>query len=179
MRAVRRSTLLLLAALSGLTSCGIPTTGVVQAGGPASGLAPTVRVYFVTNGTLIAVRRRFTSAVGVEEAVQLLLQGPTLPERFKGVTTRLPHQAPVAATNGATAEAAPSDLVKVISHRNSVTIELTALMGSPDDLGARQIICTAVDAQRLAAPGTEPLPVTVTGPDHRRVEGTGKQCAVG
>ncbi|MET7477286.1 hypothetical protein ABZT17_23375 [Streptomyces sp. NPDC005648] len=179
MRAVRRSALLLLAALSGLTSCGIPTTGVVQAGVPASGVAPTVRVYFVADGGLFPVRRRITSVVGVEAAVELLLQGPTLPERFKGITTRLPQPAAVAPADGTPAPGGPSELMEVTAHRSGVTIELSALVGRPDRLGAAQIICTALDAQRITDPGTEPLPVTVTGPDHRRVEGTGKECGVG
>ena len=179
MRAVRRAAVLLLAALCGLTSCGIPTTGVVQAGGPASGVPPTVRVYFVRDGRLLAVRRQITRTLGVEAAVELLFQGPTLPERLKGITTRLPQPTGGSPTNGTAAQDEPSDLVKVTARRDGVTVELSSVLGSPDRLAAAQIICTAVDAQRVTAPSARPLPVTVTGPDHRGVEGTGNRCAVG
>ena len=47
MKALRSVPLLTLLAL---TSCGIPATGVVEAGGPASGTLPMTRVYFVENG---------------------------------------------------------------------------------------------------------------------------------
>jgi hypothetical protein len=42
--------LLLLASLLALSSCGIPATGVVEAGDPASGIPPVTQVYFVASG---------------------------------------------------------------------------------------------------------------------------------
>jgi hypothetical protein len=185
---VCRAALLLVSALCALTSCGIPSTGVVEAGGPASGVEPTIRVYFVSGGALVAVPRRTVAPVDVESAVQVLLQGPNDAERAKRMTTLLPLLAvsptfapsPALPTDGAARaprEAArPPDLVKVTARDNRVSIEVSALAGKLTDLAAAQLLCTAVGAQRGADPGAEPDPVTVTGPDGRRVEGTGSQC---
>ena len=54
MKALHRVPLL---ALLALTSCGIPATGVVEAGGPASGVLPLTPVYFVEGGRLVPVPR--------------------------------------------------------------------------------------------------------------------------
>jgi hypothetical protein len=183
-----RSALLLLPALGALTSCGIPATGVVEAGGPASGVEPTVRVYLVANGALVAVPRRTEAPVGVESAVRVLLQGPSEAELAKRMTTELPlpgaaqtfAPSPVLPEDGATPvphEAArPSDLVKVTTRGDRVWIEVSDSAGELTDLAAAQLLCTAVGAQRVADPGAEPEPVTVTGPGGRRLDGTGAQC---
>ncbi|WSQ12554.1 hypothetical protein OG604_34940 [Streptomyces sp. NBC_01231] len=200
MRAVRRTALLLLSALGVLTSCGIPATGVVEAGGPASGVVPTIRVYFVTDGTLVAVRRQTVAPVDVESAVRLLLQGPSADEEVKRMTTLLPLPGALptfASTPTPTPTPAPtptpstlfpdgaarapqeadlSDLVKVTTRENRVSIDVSALTGKVSDLAAAQLICTAVGAQRVADLRAEPAPVTVTDRTGRRVEGTGAQC---
>ncbi|MER5505332.1 hypothetical protein ABT052_08445 [Streptomyces sp. NPDC002766] len=187
MRSVRRSALLLLAALAGLTSCGIPTTGVVEAGGPAGGVVPRVRVYFVHDDALVPVLRQTADPVGVEAAVRLLFQGPTAEERARRLTTLLPSQEAVEAptpTDGATpapptAGSDLSDAVTVTSDDSRVNIEVSVPLGSVDGLAADQIVCTALDAQRIAAPTTTPRPVTVTDPHGRRVEATGRRCPAG
>ncbi|MDQ1049492.1 hypothetical protein [Streptomyces sp. V4I2] len=192
MRTLRRAALLAVPVLCALASCGIPTTGVVQAGGPASGVVPTIRVYFVADGTLVAVPRRTVAPVDVESAVEVLLEGPTEAERVKRLTTLLPlpgllptavPAAPAApATDGAMPvpqEVRTADLVKVTATDDRVSIELTAAMGEVTGLAADQLLCTALGAQRVADPGTEPLPVTVTGPRGRPVEGTGTNCSDG
>ncbi|CAM5490669.1 hypothetical protein SALBM311S_08638 [Streptomyces alboniger] len=193
MRAVRRTALLLLSALGVLTSCGIPTTGVVQAGGPASGVVPTIRVYFVTDGTLVSVPRRTVAPVDVESAVQVLLQGPSADEEVKRMTTLLPLPGalpafastptptpstlfPDVATRAPREAADLSDLVKVTIRENRVSIDVSALAGKVSDLAAAQLICTAVGAQRVADLRAEPAPVTVTDRTGRRVEGSGAQC---
>ncbi|WP_327318542.1 hypothetical protein [Streptomyces sp. NBC_01235] len=91
MRALRRAVLLCVPALCTLVSCGIPATGVVEAGGPAHGIVPTVRVYLVDGDALVAVPRRIAGQVGVESAVKALLLGPTEAERAKRLTTLLPQ----------------------------------------------------------------------------------------
>ncbi|MCX4704405.1 hypothetical protein [Streptomyces sp. NBC_01373] len=189
MRTLRRAVLLAVPALCALASCGIPTTGVVQAGGPASGVVPTIRVYFVADDTLVAVPRRTVAPVDVESAVEVLLEGPTEAERVKRMTTLLslpgllPTAVPAApATDGAVPvpqEVRTADLVKVTVTDDRVSIELTAAMGDVVGLAADQLICTALGAQRVADPGSEPLPVTVTGPRGRRIEGTGTSCSDG
>ncbi|MER5216812.1 hypothetical protein ABT063_41340 [Streptomyces sp. NPDC002838] len=183
MRAVCRSASLVLAALAALVSCGVPTTGVVEAGGPASGVVPTIRIYLVVDGTLIAVPRRTVAPVDVESAVDVLLQGPSDAERAKRLTTLLPlpgplpTAAPAAPPTGLAVrvpqEARASDLVKVATQGDRVSLELSAVV---NDLAVAQLICTAVGAQRIADPGSEPGTVTVTGPDGRPVEGSGEDC---
>lgn len=73
-----------------LSSCGIPETGVVEAGEPATGIRPTYVLYFVGEGTLLAVRRHVLGPGGIETAVAMLFQGPDAQERGKGMTTELP-----------------------------------------------------------------------------------------
>jgi hypothetical protein len=183
LRAVCRSASLVLAALSALVSCGVPATGVVEAGGPASGVVPTIRIFLVMDGTLLAVPRRTVAPVDVESAVDVLLQGPSDAERAMGLTTllplpgRLPTAAPAApptdlATRVPEAAQTP-DFVKVATRGDRVSLELSAEV---KDLAAAQLICTAVGAQRIADPGRKPGSVTVTGPGGRRVEGSGEDC---
>ncbi len=186
---VRRAVLLAVPALCALASCGIPTTGVVEAGGPASGVVPTIRVYFVADGTLVAIPRRTVVPVDVESAMEVLFQGPTGSERAKRLTTLLPLPgllptavpAP-AATDGALEaprEAVAADLVEVVAQGDRVSIELSPALGELPGLAVDQLVCTALGAQRVASPGAEPLPVTVTGPDGRPAKGTGASCSDG
>jgi len=190
--AVRRSVLLLLPALCGLlTSCGIPATGVVEAGGPASGVASRVRVYLVMDGALIGVRRSIVPPVDVESALLALLQGPTDVEQAQRITTMLPlptalpTEAPVSpdASGGAAEvpqevpqEAVARKVLKVTARDDGVLVELSVREGELTNIAATQILCTALGAQRVADPGGDPAPVTVTSPDGRRFEGAGVQC---
>lgn len=185
MRAVHRSAwLTMLPALFALASCGIPTTGAVEAGGPASGVVPRVRVYFVVDETLVGVLRRTAAPVDVESAVRILLQGPTPTEQDKRLTTLLPPPALAASqvptANGADpvpqASSDTSDPVRVTPHDGGVSIELSLPVRQPAGLAAAQLICTALEAQAIAHPGTTPLPVTVTGVDGRRIAATGTSC---
>lgn len=194
MRAVRRPAPLMMSALSAvsalftLASCGIPETGVVEAGGPAGGVVPTVRVYFVADGALVATPRRVTGMFDAESAVQLLLLGPTEAERAKGLTTRLPlpgalptlapdPRASPAPTYSLLPEGSPTaGPVTVTTSGKDVTLELDATAGELPGLAVDQLTCTVLGVQRLADPGTEPSPVTVTGPDGRQVEGSGASC---
>ncbi|MEV0634318.1 hypothetical protein AB0I77_04930 [Streptomyces sp. NPDC050619] len=187
MRAVRRGALA-VSALCALVSCGIPTTGVVEAGGPAGGVVPRIRVYFVADDTLVGVPRRTVAPVDVETAVEALLQGPTGAERAKRLTTLLPLQAllpsPVPAapatdgpTEGPQEADAAADLVKVVTEDDRVSLELTAGIRELPGIAVDQLVCTALGAQRVADPGARPLPVTVTGPGGRPVEGTGAGCS--
>ena len=185
--ALRRSALLSLAALCALTSCGIPTTGVVQAGGPAGGVVPTVRVYFVRNGTLIGVSRPTDAPGDVDSAVEELLLGPSDAERSKQITTDLllpggfptlaPDTSATADTGVAPQESLwPTDRVTVRERDDGITVHLTWKAGELGTLGAAQIICTARAARRVADPGAEPPPVSVTDAAGRRVGETTQRC---
>jgi hypothetical protein len=172
-----------LPALCALVSCGIPATGVVEVGGPASGIVPTVRVYFVADGTLVAVPRRTVAPVDVASAVDVLLQGPTDAERAKRLTTLLPPSGPPATAvpsplpTGLASQvpraARTPDLVKVATRGDRVSLDLSAEV---NDLAAAQLICTAVGAQDVAEPGGDPVTVTVTGPGGRRVGEAAPDC---
>ncbi|MBW8796940.1 MAG: hypothetical protein JF597_26075 [Streptomyces sp.] len=188
LRRLVRPALLVPAAMCVLASCGIPTTGVVQAGGPAVGVVPETRLYFVRDGALFAVRRPTDAPGDVESAVLDLLRGPTDAELRKGVTTRLPLPTglptavpAVPADGGATVvPEAPSraGLVEVTAGDHRISVRLSSAAGDAGDpgLAAAQIACTAAAAQRVADPGAEPAPVTVTLPGGRRFEGATTRC---
>ncbi|WP_406444161.1 hypothetical protein OHB00_45720 [Streptomyces sp. NBC_00631] len=183
-----RRAFLLLVATGALASCGIPTTGVVQAGGPASGAVPSTRLYFVRGDALIAVRRATDAPGDVESALRALFLGPTAAERRKGLTTRLPLLTAVPTTvpsvpadgGAAVVPDLPrwADLVKVTARDHRISVELSVALGEFHDprLAAAQLVCTADAAQRVAAPGADPEPVTVTLPAGRRVEGAATSC---
>ncbi|MGW2640114.1 hypothetical protein [Streptomyces sp. NPDC001348] len=194
MTALRRSALLFVPAVCALTSCGIPTTGVVQAGGPASGVVPMTWLYFVLDGHLTAVSRRTDAPGDVESALRMLLLGPTDAERSGRLTTRLPlpagmpptaTTAPATTTADPTTRAAPTpaptegSTVRVVTREGTVSVRLSASEDGLSELAAAQIICTAVAAERVADPGAAPGAVTVTGPDGRRVEGSAARCPHG
>ncbi|MEU3614936.1 hypothetical protein ABZ725_21815 [Streptomyces sp. NPDC006872] len=196
-RSLRRAVLLCVPALCTLVSCGIPTTGVVEAGGPAHGIAPTLRIYFVHDGALIAVPRTTDAVVDVRPAVLSLLVGPTEAERAAGLTTLLPPMklapTPVPTRDPSTpfdavgseesaaeakAEAAQSltVAVSVNAQNGDVSIRLPYDSRELDDLAMAQLICTAVEARRTLDAGAETVTVTVTDARGRSVEGSDERC---
>ncbi|WP_435281868.1 hypothetical protein [Streptomyces koelreuteriae] len=200
----RRAALLAVPALCGLASCGIPATGVVEAGGPAGGVVPTLRVYFVADGRLSPVPRRVVAPIGAASAVEALLQGPTVEEQASGLKSLLPltgadrptatpadpappptaeaTRTPTAEASLAPATEAPqaaeaTDFAKVTSQGDRVSVELSLpSTGALPDLALTQLICTAGAAAEVATPGDDPVTVTVEGRDGRRVEGTAARC---
>ncbi|MFG3297015.1 hypothetical protein ACGF3G_50635 [Streptomyces sp. NPDC048179] len=188
-RGARSALLLPVAAVCALTSCGIPTTGVVQAGGPAVGIGPATRLYFVRDGALVGVRRGTDAPGDVESALRDLLRGPTDAELGKGLTTRLPLRAglptavPAVPVTGGAASAVPeatgpADRVTVTVRDHGISVQLSVSaseLGDPE-LAAAQLVCTAGAAQRVAAPDAEPDPVTVTAADGRRIGGASTRC---
>ncbi|MFG2968223.1 hypothetical protein ACGFZS_33655 [Streptomyces sp. NPDC048288] len=188
-RGARSALLLPVAAVCALTSCGIPTTGVVQAGGPAVGITPATRLYFVRDGALVGVRRGTDAPGDVESALRDLLRGPTEAELGKGLTTRLPllsglaTAVPAVPVTGGAASAVPETTgsadpvtVTVRDHRISVQLPVSSRELGDPGLAAAQLVCTAGAAQRVAAPDTEPDPVTVTAADGRRIGGASARC---
>ncbi|MFD6285850.1 hypothetical protein [Streptomyces sp. NPDC060205] len=188
MKALHRAPLL---ALLAVTSCGIPATGVVEAGGPASGALPLTPVYFVENGRLAAVPRNTGRPGDPTDALRLLMVGPLADEGGTDVlTTELPllptamapPSAAVAVPEGSPSaavdvpEASPSDpsgaagsvsdIPTVTVAGNVMTIRLPAGMAGLSDLGVRQLVCTATAAYRLTRPGTAALTAAVTGGGH-------------
>ncbi|WP_367324712.1 hypothetical protein [Streptomyces sp. HUAS ZL42] len=191
MRPVRRVALLVVTAALALSSCGIPSTGVVEAGGPASGIAPTTPVYFVRNGTLVAVPRTVPEAGDVRTAVEALLNGPTPQERLKSLTTRLarkpelflPTASPARTQDGSTAPAGtspttgiPTEAVEVTTRGDSLSVELPWYTAEWSSLAADQVICTAARAYLLTLWDVQSLTVTVTGAAGRTAEGSDERC---
>ncbi|MER6247144.1 MULTISPECIES: hypothetical protein [Streptomyces] len=181
MKALHRAPLL---ALLALTSCGIPATGVVEAGGPASGVLPLTPVYFVEDGRLVAVQRNTGRPGDPTDALRLLIAGPLAGEggtdTTDGLTTELPllptaMALPSAAVDvpggspsdspGAAGSSA-SDTPTATVTGNTMTIRLPVGMAGLSDLGVRQLVCTATAAYRLTRPGTPSMTTAVTGGGH-------------
>ncbi|WP_431034029.1 GerMN domain-containing protein [Streptomyces sp. P6-2-1] len=82
------------AGLALLAACGVPPTGVIEVGTPATGLSLTQGVYFLVRdapGTLRAAPRAEGSTAG---ALRALLKGPSRAERTS-LTTALPARLPL------------------------------------------------------------------------------------
>ncbi|WP_405585898.1 hypothetical protein [Streptomyces sp. NBC_01190] len=76
-----------LAAVLTLSACGVPPSGVIQAGDPATGLTPAISLYFTSGGKLLAISRPVEA--DVTTAVALLFEGPDPMEASK-IGTALP-----------------------------------------------------------------------------------------
>lgn len=176
-----------VAALCAVTSCGIPTTGVVEAGGPASGVVPTVRIYLVADGALVAVPRRTVAPIDIQSVLTTLFQGPTPQEQRKGITTHLtPSRAVPVPTPTSPSTEAPSKAptpphpgysaqVTAISD-DLISVSLLPDAGPLTNLAASQIICTTLAAHSLTAPSPTPPRVNLTPPDGDPIQGDTTRC---
>ncbi|SDP33996.1 hypothetical protein [Actinacidiphila guanduensis] len=130
-----------------LAGCGVPTTGVVDVGAPATGLpqpppaSALVVVYLVADGHLAAVWRKAPGAADPAAwAMRLLFAGPSPEEARKHLTTHLPR---------------PPGTVEVQVDRSSMTVRLPSGVAAPDGLGMQQVACTAA-AFRMPVPTAAP-----------------------
>ncbi|MEU0531146.1 hypothetical protein [Amycolatopsis tolypomycina] len=150
--------LAVLAVLLLVSACGVKPTPVV-----AAGPAPTLRspatagrgtdliLYFVLADRVAPVVRPSAGVVGVESALTMLLDGPSVDEREGGYTTALPGPSgTIALTPGS-----PATI--------TVPFPLRPLTG----VGISQLVCTAFAA--LAAQGRYAVDGTIdlAGPDVR------------
>ncbi|NUR42149.1 MAG: hypothetical protein HOV73_18875 [Streptomyces sp.] len=181
--------LVTLPALLALASCDIPTTGVVEAGGPASGIAPVTPVYFVHDGALVAVPRTTAMPGNAGDAVRLLLRGPTPGEQGKRLTTAIrvrPAPATPAPSVAPTERVTPSPSEPLWQpptggptaevRGDRLTLRLPPGTGPLSGLAARQVICTAAGAHRVTTPSTAPVTVAVIDGSGREVGGTDEGC---
>ncbi|WP_239096808.1 hypothetical protein, partial [Streptomyces sp. SID11385] len=130
-RALARAALVLSAA-GLLAACGVPPTGVIEVGAPATGLRLTDGVYFFVRDepdTLRAAPRPDASARG---ALRALLRGPSSTERTT-LKTELPKSLPLP---GLAASATTLDLrfpkgTPRLSARASRQLACTALLNTP------------------------------------------------
>ncbi|WP_129842240.1 hypothetical protein [Streptomyces sp. RFCAC02] len=120
-----------------LAACGVPPSGVIQAGAPATGMLAETFVYFVspTDGSLVATPRGTDGPAGVSTVVALLLDGPRAEESGR-VVTRLPDLA-----GDATVTTGVFTVSIVLP--GAAPLSRTAM---------RQLVCTAAAALRAAEP---------------------------
>lgn len=148
MNARTRARAALAVGLTALTAagCGISPTGPVPAGPPASGIqrpgteARNVQLYFAGPYGLRAVNRPTDRPLSPQQALDLLLEGPTRAERERGLTTQVPPMAgqlTATPTNGAVDLYVPG----------------TVSSGDLDVTAVAQLACTAAHAH---IPGNRP-----------------------
>ncbi|MGC0380484.1 hypothetical protein [Streptomyces sp. SAI-129] len=112
----------------GATGCGIGTTGPVQAGAPASGVqrpgdgASTVRLYFAGPYGTRPVTRSTDGPLAPQQALDLLLEGPTPAERERGLTTHVEPE--VAGRLTATTGDGTVDVVAAAVRRGEVDVRI-------------------------------------------------------
>ncbi|WP_234440480.1 hypothetical protein [Streptomyces rimosus] len=137
------SALLLFLALL-LTGCGISSTGYVQAGAPAQGIRQpgtatyTARIFFVSPLGIHAAARPADGPVGPQEALDLLVKGPTEAERARGLVSVVPPM--------------PGRLTAVPAN-GAVSVHLPVPVSRMEAAAVHQIACTAANA---AIPGGRP-----------------------
>ncbi|MEU9782830.1 hypothetical protein AB0H92_18045 [Streptomyces phaeochromogenes] len=170
-RAVRAGLSLTAAALL-LSSCGIPSTGVVEAGEAATGIRPAYVLYFVRQDTLLGVRSQVPGAFDIGTAVELLFRGPDAVLGRKGLTTELP---PLASPPTVRADGAR---LSVELPRGTEPLTRTALAQLTCTIAAARVV---VDAGSGSGSGSgsdsaSSTQVTVTIPGVRQAEGSGETC---
>ncbi|MGW3954825.1 hypothetical protein ACWEKM_28715 [Streptomyces sp. NPDC004752] len=187
MKAAHRLALLTVPALFGLCACGIPATGVVEAGGPASGIVPVTPVYFVRDGALVAVERPTARPGDAGAALEMLFAGPTPAEAVGNLSTEVPGTptaalmppggallSPATAYPGTEKSAADGTTVSVKG--DALAIRLPADFGRLSRLATRQLICTAAAAHRIGEPSADTVTVTLSSGSGWRAEGTDENC---
>ncbi|WP_328656139.1 hypothetical protein [Streptomyces sp. NBC_00334] len=181
-RHARRALPLLLAALLPLSGCGIPQTGVVEAGEPATGVlkpgatsapsaaapeeVPAVKVplYFVEDGALVAVSRIVPGTAGLGNTVLMLFEGPDRGERNRGLTTQLP----------------PSTVAPTVRADGTVVnVQLPRSAGSLTETAIDQLACTVAVARLRQDPALDRAQVTVEQPGGRLAGRSSDDCPTG
>ncbi|MEU0642185.1 hypothetical protein [Streptomyces umbrinus] len=163
-RAVRAGLSLTASALL-LSSCGIPSTGVVEAGEAATGIRPAYVLYFVRQDTLLGVRSQVPGTFDIGTAVELLFRGPDALLARKGLTTELPRPAAPVTVR------ADGARVSVVLPRGTEPLTRTALAQLTCTIAAARVV---VDAGSRSGSGS--TQVTVTIPGVRQAEGSGETC---
>ncbi|WP_327289785.1 GerMN domain-containing protein [Streptomyces sp. NBC_01198] len=147
---MRARVALLTAAGLLLAGCGIPTTGVVEAGEPGVGVHQDVTLYFVraADGSLVTVPRRAQGTVDAATVVTMLANGVGATEqKAMGLTSALPPPVP-----------APS----VRTQDGTVTVDLRAPAEELSGTAVDQVVCTLLANRVSIAPRSPTLTVTVT-----------------
>lgn len=133
-----------------LAGCGIPTTGVVEAGEPAVGVHQDVTLYFVRaqDGALVTVQRRAEGALDTDVVLAMLLKGVgTMEQKMLGLTTDLPR---------------PTAAPTVRTHDGTVTVDLRTPAAGLTRTAVDQVVCTVLANRGATATGAGSPKVTVT-----------------
>ncbi|MEU6488367.1 hypothetical protein [Streptomyces sp. NPDC046887] len=150
-RTTALATLLLSLSLP-LTGCGVPTSGVIEVGEPATGASSNTTVYFLADGELRPYPRGVPWGVeAVPAAVRLLFDGPAPYE--SGAVTRLPRLTTAPRTT---------------LGRDGYTIHLPAGTPRLTPEAARQLVCTVTrthDAALTGPPAPSPTTPTAAPPE--------------
>lgn len=146
----RRSTAGALAALAlTLAGCGVPPTGVIGAGDPATGLTKGLRIYFVSSaGRLEGVSRPGVKIDELGDVLKFLIAGPTEAEQNRGLTSLVGGLSFDVTADGARVTASSPQATAADSRR--------------DDLLNGQLVCTLARAQSVLHPEIPPDDVQVT-----------------
>ncbi|WP_075737474.1 hypothetical protein [Streptomyces acidiscabies] len=158
-----------LAALLALSSCGIPATGVIEAGDPASGIAPVTAVYYVRDGALSAVLRPTELPGDPDDALSLLL---TLPPPGEGFIT---HVKPLPTAAPDSPERAPQTPA-VSADGGALTVRLPDRMRQLTDLAIGQVVCTVAAARRIEAPRLSVVTVQLLAGEEQLARRTDERC---
>jgi hypothetical protein len=138
-----------IAAVMLLASCGVSTTGVIDAGAPATLPATSLTVYLLQRGRPVPVQRLVQSVPSPSTALELLFEGPTAAERAHGYETDLP----------------PLSGPPQVVDKSGTMVDVVL----PDDtdnvrpLGLYQIACTTAEALRRTRPLQPPTAPAATG----------------
>ncbi|MFI9723452.1 hypothetical protein ACIHFE_28005 [Streptomyces sp. NPDC052396] len=151
MRAVRALAAVL--ALGALAGCGVDRTDAIDFGRPATGVkrpgAPVnqVRLYWAYPGGVFGVSRTTAGRLGAEDAVPLLLAGPSEAERLRGFYSEVPKTGPVS----------------VVTSGDRVLIRMTADPTRFTPNARVQLVCTAAHSAMPGNPPAGEVKVTLSG----------------
>ena len=142
-----------------VAACGVPPSGVIEAGEPAGGMSsagpepsiPTVTsLYFLHNGELTAHLRKVGKPVSYAAVVSLLFDGPSKIEATTA-TTDLPHLT--------------ANPEVTVAGDNTVSIRLPEAVPPFGRLAMMQLVCTVAQVRST-------FTTTIGGADGAGVDGT-------
>ncbi|WP_411147024.1 hypothetical protein [Streptomyces sp. x-80] len=131
-----------------LAGCGVPPTGVLDAGEPATGLTKGLQLYYVRDTTLQGVPRPDTPITDLTSVVKLLAEAPTRAERERGLINLVRLNRTYEATG--------------TGHHLTLRAPGTNLSGKRSHLAAGQLVCSLARAQGVLHKEVRPDEVQVT-----------------
>ncbi|MFJ7206573.1 hypothetical protein ACIQWR_23950 [Streptomyces sp. NPDC098789] len=138
--AVVAVSVLVAGASAALSGCGISSTGPVRAGGPATGVPQrpggirSVELYFASPYGIRQASRPSNGTTTPQQALNLLLEGPTEGERARGLSNHVPlfpRQPSAFATDGGV----------------DLYVPLSISTGELDNTALSQLVCTLAHAK--------------------------------